>query len=107
MSIVNSAGETPKDVARRFGRLACVNLLGGDTGTFVLFLADQIQKFRLYTHIMTTISIISLLIISFRFAYYVNELGHTRFVSLQQLLLGTSYYRVNTACHSLSILLLV
>ncbi|CAB4033781.1 ankyrin repeat domain-containing 42-like [Paramuricea clavata] len=32
LSIVNSAGETPKDVARRFGRLACVNLLGGDTG---------------------------------------------------------------------------
>lgn len=51
MSIVNSAGETPKDVARRFGRLACVNLLGGDTGTFVLFLADQIQKFRLYTQL--------------------------------------------------------
>ena len=34
VSIVNSAGETPKDVARRFGRLACVNLLGGDTGAF-------------------------------------------------------------------------
>ena len=30
--IVNSAGETPKDVARRFGRLGCLALLGGDSG---------------------------------------------------------------------------
>ena len=32
VTIVNSAGETPKDVARRFGRLACVSILGGDSG---------------------------------------------------------------------------
>lgn len=32
LTIVNSAGETPKDVARRFGRLACVSVLGGDSG---------------------------------------------------------------------------
>ena len=31
--IVNSAGETPKDVARRFGRLGCIAILGGDSGT--------------------------------------------------------------------------
>ena len=30
--IVNSAGETPKDVARRFGRLGCIAILGGDSG---------------------------------------------------------------------------
>ena len=36
MTIVNSAGETPKDVARRFGRLACVSILGGDTGIMLL-----------------------------------------------------------------------
>ena len=30
--IVNSAGETPKDVARRFGRLGCLAILGGDSG---------------------------------------------------------------------------
>jgi len=29
---VNSAGETPKDVARRFGRLGCIAILGGDSG---------------------------------------------------------------------------
>jgi len=29
--IVNSNGENPKDVARRFGKLACLKLLGGDT----------------------------------------------------------------------------
>mgnify|MGYP001800963792 FL=1 len=33
--IVNSAGETPKDVARRFGKLGCVGLLGGDSGMFI------------------------------------------------------------------------
>ena len=33
--IVNSAGETPKDVARRFGRLGCIAILGGDSGTVV------------------------------------------------------------------------
>ena len=32
--IVNSAGETPKDVARRFGRLACIAILGGDSGKY-------------------------------------------------------------------------
>ncbi|XP_031566533.1 ankyrin repeat domain-containing protein 42-like [Actinia tenebrosa] len=31
MRIVNSAGETPKDVARRFGRLGCLAILGGDS----------------------------------------------------------------------------
>ncbi|XP_065056506.1 ankyrin repeat domain-containing protein 42-like isoform X1 [Rhopilema esculentum] len=31
MMIVNSHGENPKDVARRFGKLACLKLLGGDT----------------------------------------------------------------------------
>ncbi|XP_048588928.1 ankyrin repeat domain-containing protein 42 [Nematostella vectensis] len=31
MRIVNSAGETPKDVARRFGRLGCIAILGGDS----------------------------------------------------------------------------
>jgi len=30
--IVNSAGETPKDVARRFARLGCLAILGGDSG---------------------------------------------------------------------------
>ena len=34
MRIVNSAGETPKDVARRFGRLGCVAILGGDSGEY-------------------------------------------------------------------------
>eukprot|EP00794_Sanderia_malayensis_P011110 gene11110-12280_t len=33
MSIVNSHGENPKDVARRFGKLACLKLLGGDSDT--------------------------------------------------------------------------
>ena len=32
--IVNSAGETPKDVARRFGRLGCIAILGGDSGKY-------------------------------------------------------------------------
>ena len=32
MSITNQAGETPKDVARRFAQLAAVKLLGGDKG---------------------------------------------------------------------------
>lgn len=27
-----AAGETPKDVARRFGRLGCIAILGGDSG---------------------------------------------------------------------------
>ncbi|KAK3699454.1 hypothetical protein QZH41_018606 [Actinostola sp. cb2023] len=31
MRIVNSAGETPRDVARRFGRLGCLAILGGDS----------------------------------------------------------------------------
>ncbi|XP_067670309.1 ankyrin repeat domain-containing protein 42-like [Haliotis asinina] len=31
MAIMNQAGETPKDVARRFSQLACIKLLGGDT----------------------------------------------------------------------------
>lgn len=31
LRIVNSAGETPKDVARRFGRLGCIAILGGDS----------------------------------------------------------------------------
>ena len=30
MSITNQAGETPRDVARRFSKLACVKLLGRD-----------------------------------------------------------------------------
>ncbi|KAK3092458.1 hypothetical protein FSP39_003038 [Pinctada imbricata] len=30
MTIANQAGETPRDVARRFAQLACVKLLGGD-----------------------------------------------------------------------------
>ncbi|XP_011438957.3 ankyrin repeat domain-containing protein 42 [Magallana gigas] len=30
MTIQNQAGETPRDVARRFSQLACVKLLGGD-----------------------------------------------------------------------------
>ncbi|KAL5005053.1 hypothetical protein ScPMuIL_018509 [Solemya velum] len=29
-SIANQSGETPRDIARRFGQLACVKLLGGD-----------------------------------------------------------------------------
>ena len=32
MSITNQAGETPKDVARRFAQLAAVKLLGDDEG---------------------------------------------------------------------------
>lgn len=32
MTIQNQAGETPRDVARRFSQLACVKLLGGDPG---------------------------------------------------------------------------
>lgn len=32
IEIVNNAGETPKDVARRFSQLAAVKLLGGDKG---------------------------------------------------------------------------
>ena len=32
MSITNNAGESPKDVARRFAQLAAVKLLGGDSG---------------------------------------------------------------------------
>ena len=32
MTIQNQAGETPRDVARRFGQLACVKILGGDPG---------------------------------------------------------------------------
>ena len=36
--IVNSHGENPKDVARRFGKLACLKLLGGDTGTYYLMM---------------------------------------------------------------------
>jgi len=32
MTITNQAGETPRDVARRFSQLACVKLLGGDPG---------------------------------------------------------------------------
>ncbi|XP_046852859.1 ankyrin repeat domain-containing protein 42-like isoform X2 [Xenia sp. Carnegie-2017] len=42
LSIVNAAGETPKDVARRFGRLACINILGGDTGHEDLI--DEVNK---------------------------------------------------------------
>ena len=30
MSITNQSGETPRDVARRFSKLACVKLLGRD-----------------------------------------------------------------------------
>ena len=48
MTIVNSAGETPKDVARRFGRLACVSVLGGDSGTkYHHHIASKIQHFKL------------------------------------------------------------
>lgn len=40
--IANTAGETPRDIARRFAQLACVKLLGGDPGetmpVFVFFL---------------------------------------------------------------------
>ena len=32
MSITNTAGETPKDVARRFGSLGVLQLLGADHG---------------------------------------------------------------------------
>jgi len=32
MTIVNKAGETPRDVARRFARLAAVRLLGSGQG---------------------------------------------------------------------------
>ena len=32
MTITNTAGETPKDVARRFAQLAAIKLLGGDKG---------------------------------------------------------------------------
>lgn len=38
MSIANSAGETPKDVARRFSQLAAVKLLGGDKGSLYVCL---------------------------------------------------------------------
>ena len=34
LTITNQAGETPKDVARRFAQLAVVKLLGGDEGMF-------------------------------------------------------------------------
>ena len=30
MKLVNSSGETPKDVAARFAQLACVKILGGE-----------------------------------------------------------------------------
>ena len=53
VSIVNSAGETPKDVARRFGRLACVNLLGGDTGTSQLGHKCNIYVSLLLLHAIT------------------------------------------------------
>ena len=33
MTITNTAGETPKDVARRFGSLGVLQVLGGDQGT--------------------------------------------------------------------------
>ena len=32
VEISNAAGETPRDIARRFAHLACVKLLGGDPG---------------------------------------------------------------------------
>jgi hypothetical protein len=31
MDLTTQSGETPKDVARRFGQLACLKLLGGGT----------------------------------------------------------------------------
>ena len=34
MSIANNAGETPRDVARRFAQLAAIKLLGGGEGLF-------------------------------------------------------------------------
>lgn len=35
MEIANTAGETPRDIARRFAQLACVKLLGGDPGKWM------------------------------------------------------------------------
>lgn len=46
MSITNQAGETAKDVARRFAQLAAVKLLGDDEGKlsanlYVLYIKDN------------------------------------------------------------------
>ena len=38
MEINNSAGESPRDIARRFAHLACVKLLGGDPGKNLLYI---------------------------------------------------------------------
>lgn len=37
MTITNNAGETPKDVARRFAQLAVIKLLGGEDGLFLFY----------------------------------------------------------------------
>ena len=42
MQITNNAGETPKDVAKRFAQLAIVKLLGGEDGMYN-YLFDDYQ----------------------------------------------------------------
>ena len=44
MTIQNQAGETPRDVARRFGQLACVKILGGDPGILHIMAAALIPS---------------------------------------------------------------
>ena len=45
MTITNSAGESPRDIARRFAQLAAVKLLGGDNGMYDTSLCqDTITK---------------------------------------------------------------
>lgn len=46
LRIVNSAGETPKDVARRFGRLGCVAILGGDSDDEENFVDEGSEDFK-------------------------------------------------------------
>ena len=47
--IVNSHGENPKDVARRFGKLACLKLLGGDTGMETYGESPFLNRFIYFT----------------------------------------------------------
>lgn len=59
MTIQNQAGETPRDVARRFGQLACVKILGGDPGILHIMAAlipscTREMKFNSKTMLYTT-----------------------------------------------------
>lgn len=71
--IANTAGETPRDIARRFAQLACVKLLGGDPGetmpVFFVFFKTRFPHSEFCTQLLLKLKLFSLMIFNVLFYF--------------------------------------